>query len=159
VIVQHGKTSPKIIFFWGNVHRRFIALPFSVKTLWREQVVLKCYGSLKRMKINQRTSFGSRMGLPLIFVETFVAGPHRWMGRGDLGDLIFCPWPVRSSNPTPCEGQSVCAIATCEHTWFAEQDCCTCGDHHTRHAVKVWQELDYHLDVCRVTKGANGEHL
>jgi len=23
----------------------------------------------------------------------------------------------------------------------------------------VWQELDYRLDVCRVTKGANIEHL
>jgi len=24
---------------------------------------------------------------------------------------------------------------------------------------RVWQELDYSLDVCRVTKGANIEHL
>ena len=24
---------------------------------------------------------------------------------------------------------------------------------------RVWQELDYHLDVCRVTKGAYIEHL
>jgi hypothetical protein len=25
--------------------------------------------------------------------------------------------------------------------------------------ISVWQELDYHLDVCRVTKGAHIEHL
>ena len=25
--------------------------------------------------------------------------------------------------------------------------------------IRVWQELDYRLDVCRVTKGANNEHL
>jgi len=25
--------------------------------------------------------------------------------------------------------------------------------------IRVWQELDYRLDVCRVTKGANIEHL
>jgi hypothetical protein len=25
--------------------------------------------------------------------------------------------------------------------------------------IRVWQELDYHLDVCRVTKGAYIEHL
>jgi hypothetical protein len=25
--------------------------------------------------------------------------------------------------------------------------------------ISVWQELDYHLDVCRVTKGAYIEHL
>jgi len=24
---------------------------------------------------------------------------------------------------------------------------------------RVWQELDYRLDVCRVTKGADIEHL
>jgi hypothetical protein len=24
---------------------------------------------------------------------------------------------------------------------------------------RVWQELDYRLDVCRVTKGAHIEHL
>jgi hypothetical protein len=33
-----------------------------------------------------------------------------------------------------CEGQSVCATATSEHTWFTEQDYCDCGDHHMRHA-------------------------
>jgi hypothetical protein len=25
--------------------------------------------------------------------------------------------------------------------------------------ISVWQELDYRLDVCRVTKGAHIEHL
>jgi hypothetical protein len=25
--------------------------------------------------------------------------------------------------------------------------------------IRVWQELDYRLDVCRVTKGAHIEHL
>jgi len=25
--------------------------------------------------------------------------------------------------------------------------------------IRVWQELDYHLDVCRVTKSAHIEHL
>jgi hypothetical protein len=25
--------------------------------------------------------------------------------------------------------------------------------------IRVWQELDYLLDVCHVTKGANIEHL
>jgi len=25
--------------------------------------------------------------------------------------------------------------------------------------TRVWQELEYHIDVCRVTRGANIEHL
>jgi hypothetical protein len=28
------------------------------------------------------------------------------------------------------------------------------------HALKrMWQELEYHIDVCRVTRGAHIEHL
>jgi len=47
-------------------------------------------------------------------------------------------------------------------------DVCTTGDRahigtifkllpHTRQ--HVWQELEYHIDVCRVTRGAHIEHL
>jgi len=44
-------------------------------------------------------------------------------------------------------------------------DVCTTGD--TAHIFKflphtlthVWQELEYHIDVCRVTRGAHIEHL
>jgi len=47
-------------------------------------------------------------------------------------------------------------------------DVCTTGDtthihtifkflSHTRH--RVWQELEYRIDVCRVTRGAHIEHL
>ena len=40
----------------------------------------------------------------------------------------------------------------------------TTGDvrcvHHGRHGThSVWQELEYHIDVCRVTRGAHIEHL
>ena len=42
---------------------------------------------------------------------------------------------------------------------------CTTGDTahtfrllpHTRQ--RVWQQLEYHIDVCRVTRGAHIEHL
>jgi hypothetical protein len=50
-------------------------------------------------------------------------------------------------------------------------DVCTTGDMahidtifkfpHTRvtMVMRVWQELEYHIDVCRVTRGAHIEHL
>ena len=28
-----------------------------------------------------------------------------------------------------------------------------------RHVAGVWQELDYRIDICRVTKGGHIEHL
>ena len=33
-----------------------------------------------------------------------------------------------------------------------------CASRVTRH-TRVWQELEYHIDVCRVTRGAHIEHL
>jgi hypothetical protein len=29
----------------------------------------------------------------------------------------------------------------------------------TLHVQRVWQELDYRIDICRVTKGRHIEHL
>jgi hypothetical protein len=37
-------------------------------------------------------------------------------------------------------------------------DVCITGD--TAHMLtRVWQQLEYHIDVCRVTRGAHIEHL
>jgi hypothetical protein len=120
-----------------------------VKTLRFGQVILKCYrhgSSLNCMKINQRTLFGSRMRLPLIFVETFVTGRKTFFRIDGLDGVIVGTWlsVLVLHGPRPNllwllplgfrEGQSVCATATCKHTWFAELDYCDCWDHHTRHA-------------------------
>jgi hypothetical protein len=29
--------------------------------------------------------------------------PHRWIGRDAHEDLMFCPWPARSPDLTPCD--------------------------------------------------------
>jgi len=31
--------------------------------------------------------------------------------------------------------------------------------HTSQHVTRVWQELEYRIDVCRVTRGVNIEHL
>ena len=45
--------------------------------------------------------------------------------------------------------------------WQLEMyDVCTTGDTaHIEHLSRVWQQLDYRIDVCRVTRGAHIEHL
>jgi len=71
-MVQHERVFPEInVFFTQCPHKRFTGLSFSVKTLWWEHVICKCYrhgSSLDCKKMNQRTSLCSRMGLPRIFV-------------------------------------------------------------------------------------------
>ena len=92
--------------------------------------------------------------------------PHRWIGWGVHEDLIFCPWPARSPNLTPCDyflwgymkdkvfvppPMSIPdlknRITTVVETITPDM------------LIRVWQELDYRLHVCRVTKGAYIEHL
>ena len=46
--------------------------------------------------------------------------------------------------------------------WQLEMfDVCTTGDteHIDTMVTRVWQELEYRIDVCRVTRGAPIEHL
>jgi hypothetical protein len=44
---------------------------------------------------------------PLFFHDDTVMGtsylPHRHIGWGDHGDLIFCPWPCMTPNLIPCD--------------------------------------------------------
>jgi hypothetical protein len=90
--------------------------------------------------------------------------PRRWIGRGDRGDLIFCPWPAWSPDLTPCDyflWGYVKGEVFVPPPPASTPDLLRLWRRHTRHPdmlVKVWQELDYRLDVCRVSKGAHTEH-
>ena len=35
----------------------------------------------------------------------------------------------------------------------------SCNQVLATHVQRVWQELDYRIDICRVTKGGHIEHL
>jgi hypothetical protein len=45
--------------------------------------------------------------------------------------------------------------------WYEkfEQSRCLCGAIHREMLQRVWQELEYRIDVCRVTKGGYIEQL
>ena len=51
---------------------------------------------------------------------------------------------------------SMCAPRVTRHTSIQYSSCC-----HTRvtMVMRVWQQLDYRIDVYRVTRGAHIEHL
>lgn len=67
ILIRSCKTkelTQRSMFFAQCKHKRFMGLSFSVKTLWREQVILKCYthgSSLNCMKMNKRTTSISEM--------------------------------------------------------------------------------------------------
>jgi hypothetical protein len=93
--------------------------------------------------------------------------PNRWIGRAGSDDDELLRWPPRSPDLTPCDfflwgfvkdrvfvpplpqtmldlrARITAAIAVIDHDMLQ----------------RVWQALNYRLDVCRVTKGAYIEHL
>jgi hypothetical protein len=81
--------------------------------------------------------------------------------------LIFCPWPARSPDITPCD---YFLWGYVKNKVFVPPPPASTPDLQSRifatvetitpdFLIKVWQELDYRLDACRVTKGAYIAHL
>jgi hypothetical protein len=93
--------------------------------------------------------------------------PQRWIVRRGQEDDALMWWPPWSPDLTPCNFFSweyvkdtifVSTLPTnlqdfCSHITAAvalgNRDMLTC----------VWDEMDYHVDVCHITKGAHIEHL
>lgn len=107
-------------------------------------------------------------GAPLISSRCSLLVERRsstWMGWLSSLDFLFMVRTIPQPNPLwlpPLElheGQSVCATATCEHIWFAQQKYSDCGDHHTRNADQsvarirlpcaVWPRVST-LNACRM---------
>jgi hypothetical protein len=86
------------------------------------------------------------------------AHPHRWLRRGDHGD---CPWRARSPDLTPCDYflRGYLKDKVFVPPLPASRITATVETITLDMLIKVWQGLDYLLDVCRVTKGAHIEHF
>jgi hypothetical protein len=80
---------------------------------------------------------------------------------------MFCPWPARSPNLTPCD---YFLWGYVNDKVFVPPQLVSLPDLKSRTEAalgtitpgllnRVWHELDYRLDVRRVTKGAHIEHL
>jgi hypothetical protein len=93
--------------------------------------------------------------------------PQRWFGRAVAGNKELLRWPLRFPDLTPCylflwgyikdrvfvpplanklvdpRARIIDAITEIDRNMLQ----------------RIWEELDYRLDVCRVTRGAHIEHL
>ena len=92
---------------------------------------------------------------------------QRWKGRFGQEDVALMRWPPRSPDLTPCDfflrgfvkdtvfvppvpanleelrDRITAAVALIDHDML----------------TRVWNELDYWLDVCRISQGGHIEHL
>jgi len=93
--------------------------------------------------------------------------PQRWIGRGTDDDQMLLAWPPRYPDATPCDfflwgyvndqvyipplpaskPDLKVRIRTAVETITADM------------LQTVWNELDFLVDVCRITKGAHIEHV
>jgi hypothetical protein len=93
--------------------------------------------------------------------------PHRWIGRVGADDVPLFAWPLRSPDLMPCDfflwGYVKDHVyvpplpTTLEELRERIRTAVTTIDR--GQLQNVWTELDYRLDVCRVTNGAHIEHL
>lgn len=96
-----------------------------------------------------------------------VQVPDRWIGRNGENDRALFRWPPRSPNITPFDFFLWCFIKDRVFVPPLPNDLPELRQRIEQAIAsitpdvltKVWEELDFRLEVCRVTKGAHIEHL
>lgn len=96
-----------------------------------------------------------------------MALPQRWIGRASQGDQQLIHWPPRSPDLTPCDFFMWGFVK--DHVYvpplpttldeLRARITAAIADIDRGLLQKVWQEMEYRLDICRVTRGAHIEHL
>jgi hypothetical protein len=95
--------------------------------------------------------------------------PQRWIGRTSRcnGDSALIPWPPRSPDLTPCDSflwgyvkiMFTCPLYQEIYRNFRQRIVAAVDTIDVDMLQRVWQELDYRIDVCRVIRGGHMEHL
>ena len=104
-----------------------------------------------------------------LVVRTFLNEhlPNRWNGRARQNNQVFCKWPPISPDLTVCDfflwgyvKDRVCvpplptAVDELQERITAVVQLVT-----PDMLQRVWSELDYRINVCRVTKGGHIERV
>ena len=93
--------------------------------------------------------------------------PRRWIGRASGEDNVMLKWPPRSTDMTPCDFFLWGYVKTLVYVPplpananKLKQRITIALETVTQDMLhRVWEELEYRLDVCWVTGGAHIEHL
>jgi len=111
------------------------------------------------------------MGLQILHwhlaVRTFlnVHLPNRWIGRAGQKDQVFCKWPPRSPDLSVCvfflwgyvKDRVYVPPLPANVDELQERITAAVKSVPPDMLQRVWSELDYRIDVCRVTRG--GGHI
>ena len=92
---------------------------------------------------------------------------ERWIGRAGVKDSVLLKWPPRSPDLTPCDfflwgyvKGMVYVPPLPANIEELKRRINTALETVTQDMLhRVWEELDYRLDMCRISGGAHIEHL
>jgi hypothetical protein len=93
--------------------------------------------------------------------------PYHWIGRAVITDLSFHTWPPRSPDLTPCDFflweyvKDVVYIPPLPNDLqeLRQRIIAAVATINRDMPERVWTEMDYRIDVCRVTRGSHIECL
>ena len=93
--------------------------------------------------------------------------PGRWIGRASGNDQPLLLWPTRSADITPCDFflwgyvkyRIFVPLLSRDLAELKARIIATVKNIDAPMLKRVWQELEYRIDVCRVTHGAHIEHF
>jgi len=93
--------------------------------------------------------------------------PGRWIGRASGNDLPLLLWFPRSPDITPCDfflweyvkERVFVPPLPRDLTYLKARIITAVKNIDAPMLTRVWQELEYRIDVCRVTRGAHIKHL
>ena len=93
--------------------------------------------------------------------------PGRWIGRASGSDQALLLWPPRSPDITPCDfflwgyvkDRVFVPLLPRDLADLKARIIAAVKNIDAPMLTRVWQELEYRIDVCRVTRGAHIEHL
>ena len=90
-----------------------------------------------------------------------------WIGRATDDDQTLLAWPPRSPDATPCDfflwgyvkGQVYVPLLPASIPELKLRIRTAIETITSDMLQRVWNDLDYRVDICRITKGAHIEHL
>ncbi|XP_021931474.1 uncharacterized protein LOC110835506 [Zootermopsis nevadensis] len=172
--VEHQRDSPKVNVFCAVSKMKVYSLFFFAEQTVTGLTYLDMVTEWLLPQLNEdRADFILQQdGAPPHFhreVRAFLNQhlPQRWIRRGTDVDQKLLSWPPHSPDLTPCD---FFLWGYVKDQVFVPPLTATILDLKVRIRAtilnitadmlgRVWEEMDYHVDVCRVTKGAHIEHL
>ena len=174
VTIEHDRDSPKMNVFCV-ISKKHLHSPFFFEGNVTDDVYLQMVQSwlMDERIANEHEDFIYQQdGAPphwKLTVRAYLNDnlSRQWIGRTRCEDKVMLKWPPRSSNLTPCDFFLWRYVNTLVYVSplpanineFKKRSTIALEKVTKDMLHRVWEELDYRLDVCRVTGGAHIEHL